>query len=140
MALTNAEKQQRHRTRVKERLAQAVNKVCAEEIEAFRKDCEAERAAIADGNSMPEFGIDDLLIDMLTNEAGTDLHGPFLARAMGLPSDPWPDLTLDDLNRMTKGRTKEAKRLGIPTGGGGPYPASFLMKLQAAKHREWLEG
>ncbi|MRI56773.1 hypothetical protein D8770_22835 [Methylobacterium sp. DB1607] len=137
--MTNAEKQKLHRQRIKAKLKQADDKVCAEEIEAFRKACDAEvKASRADPN-LADYSLNDLLISMLEGDYTVrELQGAFLARAMGLPDDPWPGLTSDDVLRMTKGRTREAKTFGfdyLPSG----RDADFMTKLRAAKHRAWLE-
>lgn len=62
--------------------------------------------------------------------------GPIICRLLGLPADPWPGLTGEDLERMTKGRIREARRRGI-------YwfcnHLDFAQKLDAARHRAWLE-
>lgn len=108
------------------RLAAAIHEHVAE----VNRDTEAQAGT--------QFGVIDFLVDLRRGDGYEEIL-PFLVEALGLPTDPWPGLTGDDLVRMTKGRIKEAGRKGIRTAGGA-YELDLDDKLRATQHREWLLG
>ena len=137
MGLSNAERQRLHRQRVKERLASGGG--IDEPAHRLRQECIEVIGNVAKESDEPGYSMLDLLGDFLDEpRAFCEVFGPRLAEILGLPPDPWVGLTMDDLGRMIKGRTREAARLGITYHRG--IELSFMMKLRAARHRRWLEG
>ncbi|WP_440762374.1 hypothetical protein [Methylobacterium sp. 22177] len=136
VAMTNAERQAQYRARLKVKGSAGVE--LGAEIVAFREVCARKVAEIAAQGNEAAFDLSDLLAAILDgDEAARGLQGPLLARALGLPSDPWPHLTGNSLRIMIGGRIEEAERLGFPVGLDGGE-VDFVTKLRADRHLDWL--
>lgn len=58
------------------------------------------------------------------------------AELLGLPRDPWPGLTIEMLDKLTKGRKQEARNRGIRWVHNSPLDPA--LKLRAYVNRDWL--
>lgn len=128
MALSNAERQRRHRERVKQRLEGQLETLAAD----LRKKCSEEAA---DGGRSLEGQVVVAL-----DGYGADKFAPLILAALGLPADPWPGLTREELARMTKGRLPQAKMRGAVGRHRNNGELTALEKLRAARQREWLQS
>ncbi len=139
MALSNAERQKRYRERRNataarateppmEALREALVAVYAEdqddEAEAYR---EAAEDVIADVANQIGRALDEL----------KRLEAERIAVSFGLPANPWPGLTENDLAAMLTGRKGEGKHRGL-IATGGTAELCYSRRLRALRNREWL--
>ena len=69
-----------------------------------------------------------------------DVFYEVVCDALGLPQDPWPELTAETLRKMLNGpaRRSEAKRRGILI-PSDDYKLWLVDKWAASRNRQWLE-
>jgi hypothetical protein len=142
MALSNAERQARYLQRLKDKAAAGGDGPLVSQLreayQAQKREIEEDADIIGfEGEYTPAH----FLIDVVEGEApevGYSALKPVFCALFDLPDDPWPGLTADDLVRMTKGRTKEARDRGIRTYSSG-FELHWHEKLRAWMHRDWLE-
>jgi hypothetical protein len=125
MALTNAERQARHRNKLKRAAAGGVESTHREAAQAFYRDC-------ADHFDSPYA----FALALLPAEYDfRPLMAPVVLDLLGLPADPWPGLTVEAVRAMIGKRQREADRRKLRIYN---QECDVLDKMLAASHREWL--
>ncbi|HEV7251678.1 MAG TPA: hypothetical protein VGN97_01055 [Mesorhizobium sp.] len=143
MALTNAEKQRRHRERLKKKLATGLD------LQALAEQ------AVRKWNQNLAAGVQPVTVEDLIHElaAPQKVQNPGLAplvidfwhefymgalRAL-VPNDPWPELDRKKLNELIGDREKAAEARGLIFSWDVFTPLEWSEKITAAHHRAWLE-
>jgi hypothetical protein len=102
-------------------------------VNAFYREMEADAAALGESYSRYVCAL-----DLLDPQLHFEVILPIILELLDLPTDPWPGLTYDDLKRMSKGRSKEARSRNILPHLGGRMEVDLVGKIRAAIHRDWL--
>jgi hypothetical protein len=98
------------------------------------------RHQYAEENLDRDYSLNAFAVDLLCGDHDArSLVLPIICRMLGIPADPWPGLTRADIKRMTRGRQREAARLGL-THPDDFFEPQFAEKAIAAANREWLES
>src|SRR5689334_7928063 len=105
MGLSNAERQKRHRERLKAKLAGAANSEVLPLREAVNKAAALHRAKVESGENPKAPSANDIilqLVDLAAELDAGDVLVVALLEQFGLPTNPWPGLTHSDLKRMAQ--------------------------------------
>lgn len=140
MGLSNAERQKRHRDRVKAKLASPTrhNDALVDELrEAAERLIREENRNLSPGD--PEFTMYDAVLE-ITRWKERETFGPILSKMLNLPGDPWPGLSGDHVKRMIKGRRRSLSDPWLKSVAEmGPAELPFRVKAEIVRHRKWLE-
>jgi hypothetical protein len=146
MPLSNAERQKRHRERTKARLTaradvteNTILRAVTQFIAEYNAESEAEEAAR--GEPVPRTSVEWFFENFYkgTTQECCDVLGPVLYAAMGLPADPWPELTAPALEKLIGRRLRVACDRGICIGFYSGQVLTPIERFMALRNREWLE-